>query len=317
MTRTTPAPESSTPCSCPNPHYARCHRPGEGHLAHRSWTGRHQHIARLRCTAGGREGSARAGPLRARSTLPAAPVIRLVPCQRWGVCEEGTAALGGGDLKTGPRCPRVAAPRAQTPHRQSVQPREGQGGHWDEAHATLRPTPVAWGQTAWAMGRGCRLGVDCGPRPRAWPRRVAPRAWPGGGRGHAASRRGGRRRRRRCSRGSGCSSAAAGGAREVARHNRGWWLPTSCALPQWSRAAPRLARWWRAAPGWGAAAPAVWASRCAGANAARRSRRPVGNAGRAPCVGSSPPCGAAPGVGPGAARASGGRSGSWSACTML
>jgi hypothetical protein len=166
MTRTTPAPESSTPCSCPNPHCARCHRPGEGHLAHRSWTGRHQHIARLRCTAGGREGSARAGPLRARSTLPAAPVIRLVPCQRWGVCEEGTAALGGGDLKTGPRCPRVAAPRAQTPHRQSVQPREGQGGHWDEAHATLRPTPVAWGQTAWAMGRGCRLGVDCGPRPQ-------------------------------------------------------------------------------------------------------------------------------------------------------
>ena len=84
MTLTTPAPERYTRFSCPNPHCERFNRPGEGNIAHRSWTGTHQHIERLRCTACDREFSEREGTLMARSKLPEDTVIRLVKCQRWG-----------------------------------------------------------------------------------------------------------------------------------------------------------------------------------------------------------------------------------------
>jgi hypothetical protein len=70
MTLTTPAPERDIRFSCPNPHCARFNRPGEGNIAHRSWTGTHQHIERLRCTACGREFSEREGTLMARSRSP-------------------------------------------------------------------------------------------------------------------------------------------------------------------------------------------------------------------------------------------------------
>jgi hypothetical protein len=36
----------------------------------------------------------------ARSQLPAETVRQLVQCQRWGVCDEGTADLCAVDLKT-------------------------------------------------------------------------------------------------------------------------------------------------------------------------------------------------------------------------
>jgi hypothetical protein len=36
----------------------------------------------------------------ARSQLPAATVARRLQGQRWGVCDEGTAAIGDVDLKT-------------------------------------------------------------------------------------------------------------------------------------------------------------------------------------------------------------------------
>jgi hypothetical protein len=100
MTLTTPAPERYSRFSCPNPHCARFNRPGEGNIAHRSWTGTHKHIERLRCTVCDREFSEREGTWMARSKLPEDTVIRLVQCQRWGVCEEGTADICAGDLKT-------------------------------------------------------------------------------------------------------------------------------------------------------------------------------------------------------------------------
>src|SRR5215510_1561424 len=104
MIRTTPAPERSTRFSCPNPHCPRVNRPGEGNMAHRSWTGTHKHIERLRCTACDREFSEREGTLMARSKLPEATVAQLLQCQRWGVCDEGTADMCAVDLKTVHRC---------------------------------------------------------------------------------------------------------------------------------------------------------------------------------------------------------------------
>jgi hypothetical protein len=72
----------------------------EGCIAHRSWTGKDKHIERLRCTVCGCEFSERVGTLMARSKLPEATVERLLKCQRWGVCDEGTADICAVDLKT-------------------------------------------------------------------------------------------------------------------------------------------------------------------------------------------------------------------------
>ena len=55
----------------------------------------------------------RAGTLMARSKLPEDPVIRLLKCQRWGVCDAGTADICAVDLKTVHRFQHVAAQRAE------------------------------------------------------------------------------------------------------------------------------------------------------------------------------------------------------------
>ena len=164
MTLTTPAQERYIRFSCPNPHCAQFNRPGVGNIAHRSWTGAHKHIERLRCTVCDREFSEREGTLRARSKLPEDTVIRLVQCQRWGVCDEGTADSCAVEIKTVHRFQRVAAQRAEPHHRQSVQHVEGAGVPWDEAHATRRPQQVEWIHTALAMGSWLLLWVDFGPR---------------------------------------------------------------------------------------------------------------------------------------------------------
>jgi IS1 family transposase len=100
----------------------------------------------------------------ARSKLPEDTVIQLVKCQRWGVCDAGTADICAVDLKTVYRFQQVAAKRAVTHHQQSVQNLEVQGGQLDEAHTKLRPKQVAWVHTALAMGSWFLLWVDFGPR---------------------------------------------------------------------------------------------------------------------------------------------------------
>jgi IS1 family transposase len=164
MISTTSAQERYTRFSCPNPHCARFNHPGEGNIVHRSWTGTHKHIERLRCTVCAREFSEREGTLMARSKLPEDTVIRLLKCQRWGVCDEGTADICAVDLKTVHRFQRVAAYRAETHHRQAVREVDVPGVQLDEAHAKLRPRQVAWIHTALAMGSWFLLWVDVGPR---------------------------------------------------------------------------------------------------------------------------------------------------------
>ena len=164
MTLSTPAPERDIRFSCPNPHCARFNRPGEGNIAHRSWPGMHKHMERLRCTACDREFSAREGSLRARSKLSEDTVERLLKCQRWGVCDEGTAAICAVALKTVYRFQRVATERAQTHHQQVVRDLDVPGVPLDEAHSKLRPKQGAWGHTALAMGSWLLLWVDFGPR---------------------------------------------------------------------------------------------------------------------------------------------------------
>jgi hypothetical protein len=164
MIQTTPAPDRYTRFSCPNPRCVWFNQPGEGNITHRSWTGPHKQIERLRCTACDQEFSAREGTLMARSKLPEDTVIRVLQCQRWGVCDAGTADSGAVDLKTVQRLQRVAAQRGETHHRQSVQHVDVEGVQWDEAHSKLRPKQVEWVHTALAMGSWFLLWVDFGPR---------------------------------------------------------------------------------------------------------------------------------------------------------
>jgi IS1 family transposase len=164
MIQTTSAPDRYTRFSCPNPRCVWFNQPGEGNLTHRSWTGTHKHIERLRCTACDQEFSERQGTLMARSKLPEDTVVRLLTCQRWGVCDEGTADICAVDLKTVQRFQRVAAQRAEAHHRQSVQHVEVEGVQLDEAHSKLRPKQVEWVHTALAMGSWFLLWVDFGPR---------------------------------------------------------------------------------------------------------------------------------------------------------
>ena len=84
----------------------------------------------------------------ARSQRPTDTVIRLVQCQRWGVCEAGTADIWAVARTTVPRCQRVAAQRAAPPQRQSVQNLAVPGVQWDEAHAPRRPQQVEGVQPA-------------------------------------------------------------------------------------------------------------------------------------------------------------------------
>jgi IS1 family transposase len=164
MIPTTPAHDQYTQFSCPNPACARFNRPGEGNIAHRSWTGKHQQIERLRCTVCTREFSTREGTLLARSKLPEETVERLLKCQRWGVCDEGTADICGVDIKTVHRFQRVAAPRAQAHHEQVTRDLEVKGVQVDEMHAKRRGPRVEWLHTAIAMSSRFLLWVHWGPR---------------------------------------------------------------------------------------------------------------------------------------------------------
>jgi transposase-like protein/IS1 family transposase len=164
MIPTTPAPERYTRFSCPNPHCAQFNRSGTGNIVHRAWTGKARHIERLRCTLCHREFSEREGTLMARSKLPEATVIQMLKCQRWGVCDEGTADICAVDLKTVHRFQRVAAHRAHTHHQQAVQQVDVTGVQMDEAHSKLRRHRAEWIHTALAMGSWFLLWVDFGPR---------------------------------------------------------------------------------------------------------------------------------------------------------
>jgi hypothetical protein len=88
----------------------------------------------------------------------------LLKCQRWGVCDEGTADRCAVDLTTVQRLPSVAARRAATHQRQVVREVDVPGVQLDEAHSTLRPRQVAWMHTAVAMGSWVLLWGAIGPR---------------------------------------------------------------------------------------------------------------------------------------------------------
>lgn len=160
----TPVEPQYTKFSCPNPDCSLFNQTAQGNIGHRSWTGRQQEIERLRCTRCSREFSEREGTLMARAKLPEQTVERLLKCQRWGVCDDGTADICAVNIKTVHRFQRLAFRRAETHHRQVVDHVTADGVQVDEAYSKLRTGVKAWIHTALAVGSLFLLWVECGPR---------------------------------------------------------------------------------------------------------------------------------------------------------
>jgi hypothetical protein len=158
-----PADHHYSTFSCPNLSCPRWGQQGVGNLVHRAWTGKDKHIERLRCTQCGQEFSARLGTLMAATKLSEETVERLLKCQRWGVCDVGTADICGVDIKTVHRFQKVAAQRAQEHHEQVTRELQVEGVQLDEMHSKLRRR-VEWLHTAIAMGSRFVLWVHWGPR---------------------------------------------------------------------------------------------------------------------------------------------------------
>ena len=149
---------------CPN---AGCHLGGQrgaDNIGHRSWTGKGKHIERLRCRECGQEFSERRGTLMTGSKLPEETVERLLKCQRWGVCDAGTADICGVDIKTVHRFQRVAAQHAQEHHEQVTRELHVEGVPLDERHSKRRGPRVEWLPTAIAIRSRFVLWVHWGPR---------------------------------------------------------------------------------------------------------------------------------------------------------
>lgn len=100
----------------------------------------------------------------ARGKLPEEKVIGLTKCQRWGVCDAGTADICEVDIKTVHRFQRVSSRRAQEHHQQVACELEVEGVQLDEAHSKRRPKQVEWIHSALAMGSLFILWVSFGPR---------------------------------------------------------------------------------------------------------------------------------------------------------
>jgi IS1 family transposase/transposase-like protein len=164
MTPIAPDQGMDTRLSCPNPDCALFNQTGHGNISHRSWTGKRKDIERLRCRVCGREFSEREGTLMAYTKLPQKKVIRLTKCQRWGVCDEGTADICEVDIKTVHRFQRVSFGRAQEHQHQAARDVDVKGVQLDEAHSKRRPGQVEWIHTAIAMGSLFILWVAFGPR---------------------------------------------------------------------------------------------------------------------------------------------------------
>lgn len=164
MTPTTPVEAKYTKFSCPNPECSLFNQPGQGNIVHRSWTGRDKGIERLRCIFCQKEFSEREGTLMAWGKLAEEKVIRLTKCQRWGVCDEGTADICEVDIKTVHRFQGESSGRAQEHHQQAACELEVEGVQVDEAHSKRRPKKVEWIHTALAMGSLFILFVTFGPR---------------------------------------------------------------------------------------------------------------------------------------------------------
>jgi hypothetical protein len=160
------APHYST-FSCPNPACLLRGHKGAGNISHRSWTGKDKEIERLRCTECRQEFSERRGTLMQGSKLAEERVELLLKCQRWGVCDAGSADICGVDIKTVHHFQQRATHRARAHHEQVTRDLKVEGVQLDEMHSKRRGPQVEWLHTAMAMGSRFVLWVHWGERTQA------------------------------------------------------------------------------------------------------------------------------------------------------
>lgn len=162
----TPEPDNNkySKFSCPNPECPCFNQFGQNNIAHRSWTGKDKNIQRLRCKICKKEFSQREGSLMANTKLPQHTIMMLLKCQRWGVCDTGTADICEVDIKTVHRFQKVASKRAKEHHEQVVKDVKVDGVQMDEMYSKLRPKRVEWLHTAIAMKSFFLLWVHFGER---------------------------------------------------------------------------------------------------------------------------------------------------------
>jgi hypothetical protein len=139
-------------------------QPGQGNIRHRGWSGKNKDIEWLKCDECKGEFSERRGTLMEKTKLAEETVQRLLKCQRWGVCDDGTADICEVDLKTVRRFQQVACRRAEEHHQQVVREVEVPGVQLDEMHSKLRRRRAVWVLSALAMSSHFLLWVVVGQR---------------------------------------------------------------------------------------------------------------------------------------------------------
>ena len=100
----------------------------------------------------------------AKTKLPQETIMKLLKCQRWGVCDAFSADICEVDIKTVHRFQKVAAKRAKEHHQQVVKEVNINGIQIDEMHSKLRPKRVEWLHSAIAMKSLFLLWVHFGER---------------------------------------------------------------------------------------------------------------------------------------------------------
>lgn len=152
-----------TQFTCPNPSCNLFNLDAQGNIAHRSWTGKHKHIERLRCTACKSEFSSRRGTLLEYAKITEDQQVKILRCMKWCVCEEGVADICGVTRATVRLFQGKAATRAIAHHNNEVHSVEEEGAQCDELYAKLSGTK-SWLGAAIGMQTLMILAIVVGAR---------------------------------------------------------------------------------------------------------------------------------------------------------
>ncbi len=165
-----------TQCSCPNPDCRYFNKPAQRNIAHRSWTGKHGHIERLRCTVCQKEFSSRLGTLLEQAKISEKQQIQMLKCMKWCVCEEGVADICGVTRTTVRLFQTKAAKRAKEHHNNEVHKVKEEGAQCDELYAKLAKGK-SWLGAAIGMQTLMILTVIVGPRQQEMADALAVNLW--------------------------------------------------------------------------------------------------------------------------------------------
>lgn len=162
--------------SCPNPACNLFNLDSKGNIAHRSWTGKHRHIERLRCTVCKHEFSSRSGTLLEYAKITEDQQVKMLKCMKWCVCEEGIADICGVTRDTVRLFQEKAARRAITHHNNEVHSVKDEGAQCDELYAKLSGTK-SWLGAAIGMQTLMILAIVVGARRQSLADELAVNLW--------------------------------------------------------------------------------------------------------------------------------------------